>query len=509
MSRTVELGRAVLCSPDIQHELWLTTLITISPQQNTLIDLQGLRQSVLVELLLSGNAWVGRGCGMHLLLELTLEREPIARPELAVVAENVINAPAWDQLNFPLSLPHDGANDSTSAVDYGKLRINVGHAREANTPAQSHLRMSRIVTAANATPPEGVPGLALESVRFIMDIVRTRSSVLGGGTTGNRTKRTKQPSCNSTQTEVSTPLLEHDDAVVLFDELCGPSETPQIPCSPRRKRKHSTSSNVTTKPMPTFADSSPSTDSHTQPEGYLSGNVDMLTKFVDSTIRLSVCSSLARSATGMKVKTKTFSGCLADVAPCLWRPGFLTALSQRAQFLPTIGRSLVRTVGSRPLSRTMQEKYQRLNDGSTNGGPSSLMQSLRPDDAIDSHLWIHLQKSLVSKISIGSFGAFCQSRARLPPDASFDDMLDDTQAENERRPPESSGQADIRVKAIIGKEEGLHSHQSPGPNGDDDLFTEKLLGEESHFEIDYGDGEEDDDILLCPIIVCKEVLKSA
>jgi hypothetical protein len=45
---------------------------------------------------------------------------------------------------------------------------------------------------------------------------------------------------------------------------------------------------------------------------------------VDGAMRLSVCGS-TKSSAGLKTKANTFSVGLADVAPILWRPGYLGA----------------------------------------------------------------------------------------------------------------------------------------------------------------------------------------
>jgi hypothetical protein len=92
MSRTIELGRAVLDSSSAKLQLWLTTLITISPERDS-TNVQHLNTQALLDLLLSGNVWVGRGNGMHMVLELTANGDPIGSKDLQVLAEQIINAP--------------------------------------------------------------------------------------------------------------------------------------------------------------------------------------------------------------------------------------------------------------------------------------------------------------------------------------------------------------------------------------------------------------------------------
>jgi len=92
MSRTIELGRAVLDSSVTQLQLWFTTLITISPQQNS-IDIQHLKQTALLEYLSSGKVWVSRGYDMYIELEITNDGEPLGQRELHILGQQIINAP--------------------------------------------------------------------------------------------------------------------------------------------------------------------------------------------------------------------------------------------------------------------------------------------------------------------------------------------------------------------------------------------------------------------------------
>jgi hypothetical protein len=95
MSRTIELGRAVLSLQSTKQELWLTTLITISPLQAT-TDLQQLNESETIRLLSSGNVWVGRGNGMQLLFDIKARREPLSNDQLRHVADSIVNAPVGE-----------------------------------------------------------------------------------------------------------------------------------------------------------------------------------------------------------------------------------------------------------------------------------------------------------------------------------------------------------------------------------------------------------------------------
>jgi hypothetical protein len=92
MSRSIELGRAVLCSPSTNLELWLTTLITLSltPDGN---NMQQLKPARLLDHLASGDVWVGRGHGMHMKLMLTLGEEPLNQKHLEDLTNAILRAP--------------------------------------------------------------------------------------------------------------------------------------------------------------------------------------------------------------------------------------------------------------------------------------------------------------------------------------------------------------------------------------------------------------------------------
>ena len=92
MSRSLELGRAVLSSPATDHELWLTTLITISPKQDATY-LQQLTSAEYLDVLTSGTVWVSRGHDMHMEIKLSLCGEPLPQAQLQDLTNAVLHAP--------------------------------------------------------------------------------------------------------------------------------------------------------------------------------------------------------------------------------------------------------------------------------------------------------------------------------------------------------------------------------------------------------------------------------
>lgn len=97
MSRTFEVGRAVLSSSAANVELWLTTLITILPQQAA-IDMQQLKSDSILDYLLSENVWVGCGHHMHIDLNITLQEEPLVQSQRRQLIESMLRAPVCASL---------------------------------------------------------------------------------------------------------------------------------------------------------------------------------------------------------------------------------------------------------------------------------------------------------------------------------------------------------------------------------------------------------------------------
>jgi hypothetical protein len=105
MARTFEVGRAVLASTTHNLELWLSTLITLSPSQDS-IDVEQPFFHSLTHILSSSDIWVGRGNGMRIELALTLRGEPLPKLDLQMLRETIIQAPV--RLLFIAATNHSG-----------------------------------------------------------------------------------------------------------------------------------------------------------------------------------------------------------------------------------------------------------------------------------------------------------------------------------------------------------------------------------------------------------------
>lgn len=101
MHRSIELGRAVLSAPAVNLELWLKTLITVSPQQQC-TDFKQQNAASLLDTLSSGQVWVGRGNRLYIDLDITLQGQPATNNQLRQLSEAVLSAPV--SVRHPSSL---------------------------------------------------------------------------------------------------------------------------------------------------------------------------------------------------------------------------------------------------------------------------------------------------------------------------------------------------------------------------------------------------------------------
>ncbi|KAF2707038.1 hypothetical protein K504DRAFT_492600 [Pleomassaria siparia CBS 279.74] len=486
MSKTVELGRAVLDSPEEQLQLWFTTFITVSPRQDS-INLRKLHNQALLELLLSSDTWVGRDQGMHIILELTSQGEPLGRREVAALAEQIVNAPVWGQLNLSPSLPVPAFGNSAMPLDHERLRINIQQTHaEPNMEARSPHRILLNVPCADVAPPEGVLNLGLSSIRLPMDIVKcqrlvrpTKSKRRKGFShnnapqastrEGGRSNLMKLLSHGSEDTGENTILLDNDDGILLSIPVANPTLT-QISKqdSQRRNPEHGNSDEMLLDHAPetlgiipvgnqtvtqTSIPSSPTRTptlfdmgrGHvhnarkrkrpwTVPKSKVTSEIADtfpslcgLETLIDAALRLVISNVPPKPASRVNVKANTFDGGLADIAPNLWSPGYLSSLSQRSHFLPILNRSVVQVASVRAKSLSLQEKFANLITISTSDTSGLLKRS---DDRsftklLGAQLWKHTQKCLPIKTVAGGLLAFCAADPQNPScSESDDDILD-------------------------------------------------------------------------------------
>lgn len=213
------------------------------------------------------------------------------------------------------------------------MRVTVNHSSEYAAAAvkQPHRVLSNVFPA-DVQPPEGVSAFFLDSVLLSMDIFdtvkrervtiakRLKTSV-GQGDLSQAT--TSQPVGYSERETLDELLLETEVVVSL------PASSPELkrnrsiasalrrtailPISPPGKASKECRLTATTcGTQDRLADTRSSPDTAD------------LHALVDGALRLSVMSSInSKSLSGIRIKANTFRLGLAEIAPTLWRPGYL------------------------------------------------------------------------------------------------------------------------------------------------------------------------------------------
>lgn len=181
----------------------------------------------------------------------------------------------------------------------GKLRITVTYASEgaASAEKQRH-RITSSTSAADMQPPEGVLSLSLDSVLLFADILELpeRKKVA----TSKRLKVSADKGCVPQPT--STGAVD-DLELKVSDEL-----PPTSPATSKRAR--------------TLALPDAETGSSSPAMGLDNSDLE---KLIDGALRVSILSRINnKMSPGVKLKANTFESGLADIAPVLWKPGYLS-----------------------------------------------------------------------------------------------------------------------------------------------------------------------------------------
>jgi hypothetical protein len=349
MSRTIEVGRAVLTSSAQHQELWLRTLITISPSQHS-IDLEQLSPHIILNLLSSGNVWVGRGHGMRVEIGLTWRGETFPQQELHELVNNIVQAPVsslswitvhietltlsqvWSQLKLKPTIPND------VLLQDGVACVVVSHYDDDGLDArQKAHRAVNNTPAADLSPPDSVANVQFQVVRFSMDILesRQRPQLTRSNTSLVESCSISQQDDPDIEKDLELDMLSHKTTLLDYgvnaETATHPFSPAMVPSKSKRKRSDVRAS---TRKSPSLVLSfvrdsrkqklpATITDLPLDALATLSKEqVEEIHILTDAAMRLSIC-GVSKSFSGIKIKANTFGVCLADVAPALWRPGYL------------------------------------------------------------------------------------------------------------------------------------------------------------------------------------------
>ncbi|ORY09348.1 hypothetical protein BCR34DRAFT_372383 [Clohesyomyces aquaticus] len=432
MSRTVELGRAVLCSSSSQLQLWLKTLITLSPQQDA-TNLHHLDKNAFIEHLVEQNAWVCRGIGLHFTLQLSFQGKPLCRQEIGDLGRMILNAQVWGQLNLRPSLQSDDFDEEALTSGSGMLQLNISHSRTApNLSGQQPHRVCSNVSFADVKPPSGVAIVALDSVQFVMEMVNVPSQ----RNSKNR-KRSRRSSPSPSSSSSSKRHEVANEGGVTSTRINEVEKGPDLSASQLVATFTSPEQQNDKSPIgsPTRCEGRKRNADHALPTfgPDIPADVQEIGRLVDASFRLSISEKTPRSLPEIRILTSSFTGTLGEICPALWSPSYLPALSQRAHFLPIISQSLGRATVIRPRSMSLKIKIERLRSEILESGVGVKSEGAEDEDGVSTgcvsaKLWIQTQKSLFGKSVTAPLKSFCASSCRLPAILGSDELLDESPA---------------------------------------------------------------------------------
>jgi hypothetical protein len=220
----------------------------------------------------------------------------------------------------------------------GTAHISITHI-DIHSPLEERKphRILCNVPPADVRPPEGIPSLQLQAVRFSLNLLEPRHQ--------SRKKRLKPKSVerpvvtSNTEDEGVTDeradLKLHDltparDPAKFESALNDPAYATTPPNLKRKRQNEQVSTTASVLPLPTLASSIIShrrgvtTQVSTSTNQYLDAKEELedIRHMIDGAIRLSIC-GLNKSQGSFKLKANTFNVGLADVVPTLWRPEYL------------------------------------------------------------------------------------------------------------------------------------------------------------------------------------------
>jgi hypothetical protein len=218
-------------------------------------------------------------------------------------------------------------------------RFDITHAdHEGQDEAKTRHQLFSNVSAANILPTEDIPKFGLALVRFTMDILETKQRP--------QMKRAKT-SPEGMQVLQRRFEVESDQKEELDNMLHGiaPASNTVVGASivldqhsaavvAHGKRKRPGAQFVTRASSSPVRSPAREQINRTRPLAMSMARLGVsmplrttdtfeVKRLVDGAMRLSVCCSLQKSSNGLKIKANTFSVGLTDVAPVLWKPGYL------------------------------------------------------------------------------------------------------------------------------------------------------------------------------------------
>jgi len=382
------------------------------------------------------------------------------------------------------------------AVEPGTVHLDIIHATTGSQKEQKYHRLFPDVPVTDVQPPEGVVSVCLQSVSLSIDILETSP----------RRKPTAKRSDRSAG-ERSISSIHAEDR--------SQNQVAAKSTASRKRKRPGTETRSMMQQVPINKPGKSTENTHLPAIDPFFGRLDLY-NMVDASLRLSICGALSKAANISKIKASTFRFGLADVAPSIWKNGYLTvrwscgmfeillisrqALSQRAHLLPTLARSLQKMGYEKAASLSLKDKFMKLGASPRRGTHDDEYEKIlftnchgtQCIESIASQLWIHSQASLLSKPTT-SLQA-CVASDTSPGMSGSDDMLAEEEQTWSLHVPSTPGLVDschVPVDSPLFR-------LAPSASSAVAQKTQQYCPPFGHEDLDDGPWKAEDDLLLDP-----------
>ncbi|EMC97579.1 hypothetical protein BAUCODRAFT_575591 [Baudoinia panamericana UAMH 10762] len=427
-SITVELGHVDIVQENAGHNLKLASSIDLNSVNEC--GITGVLDSRAIKHFLAARPWIYCANRFRLMINLLVDanlgpqtKEDLvdsfaARLQLAQVQLpksihvwriKVVDllSQIWRQLTLSAETvevsPVDHLGSRTITVTLSHVDTEAAHVR------QCPHKLGVGVPHHDIRPPEGILSYQLDSVRLTCHV---RDDQVESLPPYQREREIDELGLEALLEDdnADCELLDWDNSVVPFHESAAGSDFDEVradhlsfdgavDCLLTRAELSDTHDlpDVPTLMKPAKPRNAPNLDRG-------DGGVGAILLLIDSAIRLAIAAKPRGLPKGMSVKRSRGFKCLANVAPAVWLPGYLPAVSRRAHFLPTISHAIL-GVTSRDadrkdfaLSTAQLAKHSNIHAVQGTISPSQM-------------LWLMLQQNVLASNAARLFSVCAQQPA--------------------------------------------------------------------------------------------------
>ncbi|KAI9664576.1 MAG: hypothetical protein M1821_006022 [Bathelium mastoideum] len=336
-------------------------------------------------------AWVSRGNDLRLVLALSAGDDHLVsvlreQSLLQSLGELLNGAELFRQLNLRAHLsihPHNMLG-SDSKISLGRIQINIMHDRATIDSNKPYHQLLKFIPLADVRTPAKTRIITLEEVYISIRLANIRQRIRSRISHRNPNNDFEKNDTSATKEELCPERCikpeDHDmldgenlgqdirlrgtssSAYILDGDRFGDLEMldslPSVPIE--RPVGAPAATQVLLAQRCTQHPPISSHDDAELPTTETSVHSIHAQHLVDAAVRMTLSKKPGKLARGIKHVGGNFPARLSDIAPGLFSPGHLAALSQRAVFIPTISRALTTKISENAVSPSLKAKLAHL-----------------------------------------------------------------------------------------------------------------------------------------------------